>query len=55
MEQQFTESERQRLIKLAIAAIIKEKDEELTSIIAKLVGVDTVIVARRAYLAMEDQ
>jgi len=52
IEQPFNESERQRLLQLAIAAMPnRHGDHELTNIIAKLSGTDTEIIARRAYLA----
>jgi len=50
IEETLTDSERRRLVNLAMAAVpMTHGDPELTSIIAKLSGVDTVVVARRAY------
>jgi len=50
IDEPFTEDERKRLLHLAIAAVpLKHGDPLLTSIIAKLTGVDTVLYARRAY------
>lgn len=49
-DEQFSDSERQRLLRLTMAAVPKTHgDPELTAIIAKLSGTDTVLVARRAY------
>ena len=49
-DEPFTEAERKRLLHLAMAAVPnKHGDPELTAIIAKLGGVDTVLVAHRAY------
>lgn len=50
IEERFTETERQRLLSLARNAVPKDRgDDELTAIIAKLSGTDTVVVALRAY------
>jgi len=50
IEERFTHSERQRLISLVLAAFPGDHgDVELTAILAKLSGVDTVIIAQRAY------
>jgi hypothetical protein len=46
----LTEAERRRLLDLAIAAVPREcGDPELTTLIAKMSGTDTVLIARRAY------
>jgi hypothetical protein len=56
VEEAFSESERKRLLLLAMSAIpIDRGDDELANIIAKLSGTDTVIVARRAYPAWKAQ
>ena len=52
IDQPFTDAERTRLLQLAVAAMPAHADPELTMIIAKLSGVDTVIVSRRAYPAI---
>jgi hypothetical protein len=50
IEERFTHSERQRLISLVLAAVPRDHgDDQLTAILAKLSGVDTVIIAQRAY------
>jgi hypothetical protein len=50
IEETLTDSERRRLVNLAISAVpATHGDPELTSIIAKLSGVDTVVVVRRTY------
>jgi hypothetical protein len=51
IDQPFTESERRRLLMMAIQAVphAEPPDTELLQIIGKLSGVDTVLVARRAY------
>lgn len=50
IEETLTDSERRRLVNLTISAVpMTHGDPELTSIIAKLNGVDTVVVVRRAY------
>ncbi len=50
VEEFLTDSERRRLVTLAIDAVpARHGDPELTSIIAKLSGVDTVVIVRRAY------
>jgi hypothetical protein len=50
IEERFTHSERQRLISLVLAAFPSDHgDVELTAILTKLSGVDTVIIAQRAY------
>jgi hypothetical protein len=52
IEQKFTDAERKRLLDLAISAVPRTHgDDMLTGIIAKLSGVDTELVARRAYQA----
>jgi len=52
IEQRFTESERQRLRQLVMAAVPSDRgDDELTNILALLSGVDTVLIASRAYPA----
>jgi hypothetical protein len=48
----LTDSERHRLVELAMNAVPRTHgDPELTSIIAKLSGVDTEVVVFRAYLS----
>ena len=49
MEQYFTDSERRRLLFLAISAVPLDKppDDELLAIIAKLSGTDVVLISRR--------
>lgn len=50
MIETLTDRERRRLVSLAIAAVpATHGDPELTSIIAKLSGVDTVVRVERAY------
>lgn len=50
LQETFTEEERRRLLQLAIDAVpIIAGDDELTRIISRLSGTDTVLVARRAY------
>jgi len=50
VEERLTDSERRRLVNLAINAVpARHGDPELTSIIAKLSGVDTEVFVRRAY------
>ena len=50
IEERFTERERQRLRSLVLAAVPRDHgDDELTALLAKLSGVDTVLVAQRAY------
>ena len=50
IEETLTDSERRRLVTLAINAVPRQHgDPELTSIIAKLSGVDTEVIVRRAY------
>jgi hypothetical protein len=52
IEEPFDDGERQRLLRLAMAAVpVEHGDDALTNIIAKLSGVDTVLIARRAYPA----
>jgi hypothetical protein len=52
VDEQFSDAERRRLLSLCIEAVPRDHgDAELTAIIAKLSGVDTVLVARRAYKA----
>jgi hypothetical protein len=52
IEEAFTEEERRRLLLLCMRAVPAQGgDNVLISIIAKEVGVDTVLVARRAYPA----
>lgn len=49
-DEPLTEAERRRLLALAIAAVPKEHgDPELTAIVAKISGTDTVLIARRTY------
>jgi len=50
IEEHFTDTERRRLISLAMSAFPPAQgDDELTAIIAKLAGNDTVLVAQRTY------
>lgn len=50
IEEQFTDAERRRLICLAMNAFPPAQgDDELTAIIAKLAGTDTVLIAQRTY------
>jgi hypothetical protein len=50
IEERLTDSERRRLVELAMNAVPRTHgDPELTSIIAKLTGVDTEVVVFRAY------
>lgn len=50
IEERLTDSERRRLLSLAMNAVPQDRgDDELTSIIAKIAGVDVVLVAQRAY------
>jgi len=51
MDEPFTDSERRRLLRLAIESVpvSQPPDEELLAIIAKLSGTDTMLYARRAY------
>jgi hypothetical protein len=50
IDEPLSESERRLLLDLAIAAVpLQHGDPALTAIIAKLSGVDTVLIARRAY------
>jgi hypothetical protein len=45
----LTDHERRRLLTLVMQAMPNGRDPELLSIAAKIIGVDTVLVARRAY------
>lgn len=50
IEEHFTDTERRRLISLAMNAFPPAQgDDELTAIIAKLAGSDTVLIAQRTY------
>jgi hypothetical protein len=50
IEERLSDAERRRLLALAMAAVPTERgDPELTGLIAKLSGTDTVLIARRAY------
>jgi hypothetical protein len=50
IDELLTHAERVRLLRLALNAVpIDNGDRELTNIIAKLSGTDTVLIARRAY------
>lgn len=50
VEERLTDSERRRLVQLAIAAVpATHGDDELTRIISKLSGVDTEVILHRAY------
>jgi hypothetical protein len=46
----FTDEERRRLVELVLSAIPRDHgDAELTAILSRLSGTDTVLIARRAY------
>lgn len=50
IEEPFIEEERQRLRALVLAAVPHDHgDDGLTALLSKLSGVDTVLVAQRAY------
>jgi hypothetical protein len=50
IEETLTEAERRKLLALVMAAVPRDHgDPQLTALVAKLSGTDTVIVARRAY------
>jgi hypothetical protein len=50
VEERFSDAERRRLLSLAMGAVPADRgDDELTAIIAKLSGADTVLIAQRAY------
>lgn len=54
IDEPLTDAERRRLLALALAAVPADRgDPELTAIIAKLSGTDTLLIARRAYPAAE--
>lgn len=59
VEEAFTDAERQRLMLLVIGAVLESRrttsppNPELLRMISLLGGVDTVIVARRAYPALK--
>lgn len=64
VEESFTDQERQLLILLATKSLVEIDStdlylqsaiQELNSIIKKLTGTDTVIVARRAYTSSPDR
>jgi hypothetical protein len=56
MDELLTDAERWRLLRLALNAVpIDNGDRELTDIIAKLSGTDTVLIARRAYPSARDR
>lgn len=48
IDERFTDQERLLLLGLALREV-GPRDPEMTNIIAKITGVDTVLVARRAY------
>lgn len=56
IDQPFTESERRRLLMMAIKAVPRSEppDRELLQIIGKLSGTDTVLISRRAYRVSDD-
>lgn len=50
IEEPFSDAERRLLVTLVINAVPRDRgDPVLTSIITKLSGTDTVLVAKRAY------
>lgn len=50
IDEPLTDAQRRLLIALVMGAMPKDRgDPELTAIIAKLSGTDTVVIARRAY------
>lgn len=56
IDQPISDMDRKRLLDLALAAVpLDHGDDQLTRIIAVLSGVDTVLVARRAYPARGSQ
>jgi hypothetical protein len=50
MEEAFSDAERRRLLDLCMAAVPHDRgDDQLTGLISRLSGVDTVLMVRRAY------